>query len=78
MKVKELIEELSRLNGEDIVIISDGNKTSPLSDIDEMIYVPDNTWSGDLYIRAVAPPYDEEDLYYGDDGQEAVVLWPVN
>lgn len=69
MKVKELIEELSKLDGERLVVMSkdgEGNSYSPLADVIEATYVPETTWRGDL----------------GDDsepnGIASVVLYPTN
>lgn len=86
MKVKELKNILNEFNDEDIVILqkdSEGNGYSPLSGYDEMTYVAENTWSGDVYIKELTSEhkefgYTEEDLYDGDDGVNAIILFPVN
>lgn len=86
MTVAELIGLLSKLEPDRVVVMSsdgEGNSYSPLSDLDERLYVPDSTWCGTVYMERKedgAPPdgYDDEDCYDGTGGQRAVVLFPVN
>lgn len=87
MKVKELIEKLKNVDPERIIVMSkdaEGNDYSPLYDIDdEMVYVPDSTWSGEvrfpkLTTELIKQGYSEGDVYDGEDGQPALVLHPVN
>lgn len=53
MKVSELIDKLLLLPpGAEVILQKDaeGNGYSPLHDVDgNAIYVPDTTWSGDVY-----------------------------
>lgn len=53
MKVKKLIEELSKMDPTSEVILqkdSEGNGYSPLAGIDlNAVYVPDSTYYGDVY-----------------------------
>ncbi len=84
MTVKELIEELEKLDGERIVVLSkdgEGNGFSPLSDIDCSVYTSETTWCGEVHIEELTPElrkqgYTEDDVR--EDGQKAVVLWPTN
>lgn len=65
MKVKELIEKLKQYDPDDIVILSqdeEGNGFETLTLLQKMVWVPQS--------RSV------EDIYDGEDGQKAVVLWP--
>ena len=81
MKVSEFIEKLLQEDQDDIVIMSkdsEGNYYSPVSDIEKYIYVPDNNWSGDVYIRELQNGYTDEDLYHGENGVNAVVIYPTN
>jgi hypothetical protein len=62
---------------------SEGNSFSPLSDHSINIYGPNSTWSGDIYLVELTPEYEadgytEDDLYHGDNGEKALVLWPAN
>lgn len=84
MTVSETIEMLQQFAPEDIVVLSkdsEGNGYSPLSCISEGIYV--GAESGKTYMRELDPAsiedgYTEEDLYQGDDGQAAVILYPAS
>ena len=82
MKVSELIELLKKYDQDSEVIMScdeEGNGFSPLSDISNQIYVPDSTYSGDIYQTELDDDIEEEeDIYDGDDGVKAIVLWPTN
>ena len=53
MNIKELKELINDLPDDmDIIMSSDseGNNYSPLSNVDpNYIYIPDNSWSGDVY-----------------------------
>ena len=85
MTVKELIKELKKCDPKAQVILqkdSEGNGFSPLFDVDgDCIYVPDSTWSGDVYDAS----WDAEDAGMEEfDWKETlkaprcVVLGPVN
>jgi hypothetical protein len=86
MNVKQLKELLEKYNDGDEVILSsdsEGNNFSPLSGIEEVIYVPENSWTGETHLRELSEKdilagYTEEDLYDGDDGVKAIVLSPIN
>lgn len=87
MTVKELIEELSKLDGDREVILqkdSEGNGYSPLSGLDTAAYVPETTWYGEVRYEELTDElkrlgYAEEDCVEpGSDYTRAVVLWPVN
>jgi hypothetical protein len=87
MKVRELIEQLSEFPPEAIVVCSgdaEGNTYSPLSSLGVAVYVPENTWSGEVHVARTMTPeleadgYSEEDCYDGDDALDAVILRPVN
>ena len=67
MKVRELIEELSKLNPEfDVIMQKDGegNSYSPCAGVDITHYMPETTWSGEVS--------DET------PDKNAAVLYPVN
>lgn len=71
--VKELISELSDLDGDTVVILQkdgEGNGYSPLSGLQVGKYQAENTWAGEF----VGDDEVDEDT----DGIEAVVLYPVN
>jgi hypothetical protein len=86
VKVKQLIDILKACNSEDEVILakdSEGNGFSPLASCEACIYVPETTWYGEIHLRELTPKlescgYSEEDLYSGDKGTNAIVLWPIN
>lgn len=87
MTVGELRKSLEHIDDSYIVVMSkdgEGNAFSPLAQLeDRYIYVPDSTWSGSIYLEALdeldrEAGYTDEDLYHGDDGQGAIVLWPTN
>lgn len=90
MTLSELIDNLETLRetyGDELVIVmssdAEGNSFSPLSTLRNYIYVPETTWSGEIHLVELTDPlrkqgFTEEDLYDGEDGQHAVVLWPVN
>jgi len=74
MKVKELIKRLKKCNQEADVILSgdgEGNDYSPLSELDNCMYEPDTTWSGEI---CYADEMEEDDVYENN----AVVLWPIS
>lgn len=82
MKVKDLIEVLKGVDPERVVVLScdeEGNRYNVLSDYDtESLFVLD--WH-EIYPEKIteemkADGWDNDDLYSGDDGVKAVVLWP--
>lgn len=87
MKVKQLINELKKLDPKLEVIMSkdgEGNGYSQLSDLcDGYVYVPECTWSGEIYPNKLTAQnrkygFSEEDLYSGDGGKDCVVIYPTN
>jgi len=87
MKVKELIDILKLENPDDEVIMSkdeEGNRFSPLSDVELCIYVPESTWCGEVHVREISEDMkkqgftEEDDLYHGENGINAIVLYPIN
>ncbi|KKN89674.1 hypothetical protein LCGC14_0235200 [marine sediment metagenome] len=87
MTVRELIEELRKIDGDKVVIIQkdrEGNGYSPLSDVDgEDVYVPETTWYGKRFLAKLTPELEEQGYGEGDvveegEGQPAVFLCPVN
>lgn len=87
MKVKDLKEKLKEFNDEDEVILScdaEGNNYSPLSDFWEAKYVADESWGGGgAYYKKLTPEledsgFTEEDILAGEDGVDAVVLFPAD
>lgn len=74
MKVKDLIELLKGEDMEKEVVMSkdgEGNGFSPLSDVAHALYVPDSTWSGEVYNT-------DEKEEAGEEAKEVVILWPTN
>ncbi len=86
MIVKELRKLLNKFNDNDLVVMSkdaEGNSFSPLSDHSNHIYVPDTTYSGEIFLLELTPElkeygFSDEDIYHGKDGQNAIILWPTN
>ena len=86
MTIKELIQELLEYPLDYEVIMSkdsEGNNFSPLRQLNDNIYVPDSSHSGLIFLMEldydlIKAGYSEDDLYHGDDGQKAIVLWPKN
>jgi hypothetical protein len=69
MKIKELIERLSRLDPERLVVVWDprSGEALPLFDVECKSYA-----DGEVGLEALEPGYDEEDLL---DGQPCVALY---
>jgi hypothetical protein len=86
MNVKELKEFLNNFDDNDLVVLSvdeEGNSFSPLASVEEANYVEDNPFNGYIYLRELTPEleeagFTEEDVYYGENAIEAVVLYPTN
>ena len=84
--VGQLKEILAGYNDEMLIVMSrdsEGNGFSPLADHGKQIYVPDSTWSGDIYeieltAELIEQGFTTDELYDGDDGVQAIVLWPTN
>jgi len=76
MKAKKLIAILKKHPEREVVLAKDaeGNGFGPLADVEEGNYVPQTTWSGDVYgIDDEHPP-----AARGLKASEAFVLWPTN
>lgn len=85
MKVSELIAELSKIDQDAMVILqkdAEGNGYSPLHAVDgAAIYVPESTWSGDVYSTnwtAEDAGMDEDEWADMLHHPRCVVLAPVN
>ena len=85
MRVKELIKQLSSLNQESEIILQkdgEGNGYSPLKGLDsDAIYVPDSTWSGDVYSLEWSADdccFEEEYWQKIKNQTPVVVMFPVN
>lgn len=87
MTVRELIELLSKCNPDDIVILSkdaEGNGFSPLSNIEEEMYTPDTSYSGEISLRALTPELEERGFTEDEVGNSkngainCVTLYPTN
>lgn len=88
MTVGQLKKLLAALPDNLVVIMqkdAEGNGYSPLSDVDGInnVYVPDSTWSGEVYYKKLTPQlrkagFTIEDTYPDDDGINCVVLSPIN
>lgn len=79
MKVKQLIEALSKLPPDDEVIIAkdaEGNSYSPLDVVcGDLKYDPQNTWSGSCYGPEDCDEFEPREWA---SMKNAVALWPVN
>ena len=67
--VQELIKKLEKLPLQSIVVMSkdsEGNEFSPLVQIEDLYYIPENDWSGEI------------DYKPSDKSQKCIVLWPTN
>lgn len=86
MTVGELADYLVGQPRDRLIVLAkdaEGNGYSPLSAVEEAIYVPDSTWSGEIYLtpEQIAAEDDPDDQFdgSGEDGAERVVLLgPVN
>jgi len=83
MKVKELIEQLKKIDPEREVVLSadgEGNSYSPLEDIWEKncCFVEEDreTHFEELTEELKKDGYSEEDIYDGDKSVPAIVLYP--
>jgi len=83
MKVKKLIEILSKVDQNRIVVVSrdaEGNSFSPFCDYSLGAYVKDSAWSGEVGLESLTEEnriagYTEEDV---KKGKPCIVLWPTN
>jgi len=89
MKIKDLIEELQKLNPETLLVMSsdsEGNAYSPVSvPISVGHYFPDSSYSGDFYEGTLEELVADGDYDSVEEAQEdmqhaipAVCIWPVN
>jgi hypothetical protein len=85
--VQDLIDALKECDPKAIIICSsdsEGTRHSPLAGIDPAsLYIPYNTWSGEVKLAELTPEmreegFTDEDVYTGSDGIKAVVFYPVN
>jgi predicted Abi (CAAX) family protease len=85
MKIIDLKKIIEHLPDDMEIIIqkdSEGNDFSPLSEVDDnCIYIPDSTWSGDVYSKE----FSADDMLMSEDEWEEMkkkpsvcVLVPVN
>lgn len=89
MKIKDLIEELQKLNPETLLVMSsdsEGNAYSPVSaPISIGYYFPDSSYSGDFYEGTLEELVTDGDYDSVEEAEEdmqhaipAVCIWPVN
>lgn len=87
MKAIELIEILQQHPPDTLLIMqsdSEGNSYSPLAGVsDNSTYVPDSTWSGEIYVTELTDDlvergFTEDDQTDSDEGVPALVLYPIN
>jgi hypothetical protein len=89
MTVKELKQALAELDSkyDDHLVImqkdSEGNGYSPMYQMDkEAFYVPDNTWSGEVYAKSTtASEMDMDEESWKNlktQGQDCIVVVPTN
>ncbi len=84
MTVAELKKLLTDYPDDALVVLqkdAEGNEYSPLSSHWLGAYVPDSTWSGEVFLLELTPElvakgYGEEDT--SSDGTPALILGPVN
>ena len=75
MTKKDLIEALVDVPDDFVVILSsdsEGNNYSPLAGYDKVMYVPENSYSGEIYDKEST---DDMDIDYVEN---AIALWPTN
>lgn len=75
MLVKELKEKLKDVPDDYQVVMSsdaEGNSYSPLYEIDVVMYVPENTYMGEVWDKEWTAEMEEE---YKEN---AVAMWPTN
>lgn len=87
MTLGELIDNLETLRetyGDELTIVmssdAEGNRFSPLSTLDDYIYVPETTWDGEIHLVELTDSlrkqgFTEEDLYDGEDGQHSLLCF---
>ena len=85
MKVKDLLEVLSHLDPERVVILSkdsEGNGHSPLAALtmENCNYSAESTWHGNIGLEKITDElreqgYSEDDVI---EGEKCIVLWPTN
>lgn len=85
MTVKDLKEQLADLPDDMEVILqkdAEGNGYSPLAGIDpDAIYIPDSTWSGDVYDStwtANEAVMDDDEWEEMLQNKRSLVLFPIN
>jgi hypothetical protein len=77
MKIKDLIEKLSKYDENlEVILMSDreGNNASPLDEIDDFYYWPQTTWNGEIIDPVDIGGYDVIELGI----KKVVTFWPVN
>jgi hypothetical protein len=86
MKVKDLIEQLSKLDPDANVVLqkdSEGNGYSPCAGAEEALYVAGSTYSGQVFnldddSTDVDMEDDEWEKIKSNKKNKCVVLWPTN
>lgn len=75
MTIKELITQLMEYPPDLKVVLSkdaEGNGFSPVYEAEPALYVPDSTWSGEVYNS------DDPDILEDPNAEQVLVFWPVN
>ena len=84
MTVGEVLDALSTYPRDHIVVLSkdgEGNAYSPLVDLEERMYAPESTWSGDVYLTPedlAKESNPDEHAQAPGDAVRSVVLWPTS
>lgn len=84
MTVKELIEQLQKIENKDRIVImskdAEGNDYSPLYDLSEKSYKAETTWYGEVSPEFLTDEMKDEGWTDEDikGGEPALVLGPVN
>ncbi|MFI6938847.1 hypothetical protein ACIBI4_06215 [Streptomyces sp. NPDC050418] len=82
--LRAVLAGLEGVPGDTPVILSkdaEGNRFSPLVEVEHAMYLADSTYSGERYIseaERLAKPDPEEYAEAPEDAVPAIFLWPVN
>jgi hypothetical protein len=78
--IKQLIEDLSTLDPNAVIVMSsdsEGNSYSPFAGYYEALYLPRNTWSGEIYTKEDTEYCKEEGISL-KKAKKCIVITPTN